>query len=68
MITYKSNLTKKFEVYGSGHENKAIVLPGFAIIWTQNKVTKQPHIRDLAHMYPPEGNSSWILRHTWGID
>ena len=34
----------------SGHEGAAVLLPGFAIIWKQNQVTKQPHLRDLTQL------------------
>ena len=40
----------KYCSYGSGHEGAAILLPGFAIKWKQNQVTRQPHFRDLTHM------------------
>ena len=35
--------------YGSGHGTAAVLLPGFAITWLQNQVTRQPqfHIDDL---------------------
>ena len=36
--------------YGSGHETVAVLLPGFAINWKQNQVTRQPQFRDLTHM------------------
>ena len=29
----------------------AVLLPGFAINWEQNQVTRQPQFRDLAHIY-----------------
>ena len=45
-------------VYGSGHEGASILLPGFAIKWQQNKVTTQPHLRDLTHMG---------VRNLWGV-
>ena len=31
---------------GSGHETVAVLLPGFAINWYQNQVTRQSQIRD----------------------
>ena len=37
--------------YGSGHGGVAVLLPGFAISWYQNQVTRQPHLRDLTHMH-----------------
>ena len=37
--------------YGSGHEGVAVLLPGFAINWQQNQVTRQPHLHDLTHIY-----------------
>ena len=27
-----------------------VLLPGFAIIWQQNQVTRQPHLCDLTHI------------------
>ena len=35
---------------GSGHEGAAVLLPGFAISWWQNQVTRQPHLRDLTQI------------------
>ena len=35
--------------HGSGREGAAVLLPGFAIKW--NQVTRQPHLRDLTHVY-----------------
>ena len=37
-------------IYGSGHEGGPVLLPGFAIIWWQNQVTRQAHLRDLTHI------------------
>ena len=37
--------------YGSGHEGAAVLLPGFAIKWLQNQVTRQPHLHDLTQIY-----------------
>ena len=37
-------------VYGLGHEIVAVLLPGFAINWQQNQVTRKPQFRDLTHM------------------
>ena len=45
LIIQTSNRT-----YGSGHEGGAVLLPGFAIIWWQNQVTRQLHLGDLTHM------------------
>ena len=36
---------------GSGHEGAAVMLPGFAIKWYQNRVTRQPHLRDLTQIH-----------------
>ena len=36
--------------YGSGHETATVLLPGFAINWQQNQVTRQPQFLDLTHM------------------
>ena len=41
---------KKILVYGSGHETVAALLPGFAINWLQNQVTRQPQFRELTHI------------------
>ena len=35
---------------GSGHETMAVLLPGFAINWEQNQVTRQPQFRDLTQL------------------
>ena len=37
-------------IYGSGHGTVAVLLPGFAISWQQNQVTRQSQFRDLAHI------------------
>ena len=37
--------------YRSGHEYATVLLPGFAISWQQNQVTRQPQFRGLTHMY-----------------
>ena len=37
-------------VYGSGHEGGPVLLPGFAIIWLQNQVSRQAHLCDLTQM------------------
>ena len=36
--------------YGSGQKAAAVFLPGFAINWKQNQVTRQPQFRDLTHI------------------
>ena len=36
--------------HGSGREGTVVLLPGFAIIWQQNQVTRQLHLRDMTHM------------------
>ena len=36
--------------YGSGHRTAAVLLPGFAINWQQNLVTRQPQFRDLTNI------------------
>ena len=36
--------------HGSGQETAAVLLPGFAINWQQNQVTRQPQFRDLTHI------------------
>ena len=36
--------------YRSGHKTVAVLLPGFAINWYQNQVTRELHLRDLTHM------------------
>ena len=38
-----------YTVCGSGHKDVAVLLPGFGIIWLENQVTRQPHIRHLTH-------------------
>ena len=46
-----------WEPYGSGHETVAVLLPGFAIKWLQNQVTRQPQFRDLTlncHIVKPQ--------------
>ena len=35
----------------SGHETVVVLLPGFAINWYQNQVTKQLQFRDHTHIY-----------------
>ena len=37
-------------VYGSGHETVAVLLPGFAINWWQKQVRRQPQFRNLTHI------------------
>ena len=49
--------------YGSGHEGGAVLLPGFAITWQQNQVTRQSHIRDLIHGYACSTQVNWIDLH-----
>ena len=45
-----------FPKYVSGHEGAPALLPGFAIKWKQNQVTRQVHLCDLSHMLlVPEG-------------
>ena len=39
-----------FWIYGSCHGTVAVLLPGFALNWEQNQVTRQPHIHDLTHI------------------
>ena len=44
-------LNHVFPVYmAHGHKGSTVLLPGFAINWLQNQVTKQLHLRDLSHM------------------
>ena len=47
--------------YGSGHGGVTVLLPGFAISWLQNQVTRQPHLCDMTHMSTTEPcfNSLW---------
>ena len=35
---------------GSGHRTVTVLLPGFAINWQQNQVTRQPHLCDWTHI------------------
>ena len=35
---------------GQVTEGVPVLLPGFAIKWWQNQVTRQTHLRDLTHM------------------
>ena len=44
-------LPHTYFIYGPGHETVAVLLPGFAVNWQQNQVTRQPQFRDLTHMY-----------------
>ena len=44
------NSLRLSDAYGSSHEGAAVLLPGFAIIWYQNQVTRQPHLGDLTHI------------------
>ena len=37
-------------IYGLRHETVAVLLPGFAINWKWNQVTRQPQFRDLTHL------------------
>ena len=37
-------------INGPGHEGAAVFLPGFAIIWLQNQVTRQRQLHDLTHI------------------
>ena len=37
-------------LYGSGHGTAAVLLPGFAINWQQNQVTRKPQFCDLTHI------------------
>ena len=39
-----------FSKYGSGHRTVAVLLPGFAINWLQNQVTRQLQFHDLTHI------------------
>ena len=50
-------------IYGSGHGTVAVLLPGFAINWLQNQVTRQPQFRDLTHM-PNQTKKGLTL---WGL-
>ena len=36
---------------GQVKKGVAVLLPGFAIIWLQNQITRQPHLHDLAKIY-----------------
>ena len=36
--------------YGSDHKGGPVLLPGFAITWQQNQVTRQVHLPGLTHM------------------
>ena len=48
-VSFKSDLCSHF-VMRSGHEGGPILVPGFAIIWKQNQVTRQVRRRDLAQL------------------
>ena len=44
-------LINNIPAYGSDHEGASVLLPGSAIKWEQNQVTRQAHLRDLTHMF-----------------
>ena len=48
-------------IYGPGHKCVPVLLPGFAIKWYQNQVTRQAHLRDLTHMQQTIAYSNDII-------
>ena len=38
---------------GSDHGSLAVLIPGFAISWQQNQVTRQPHLHLSTYIYMP---------------
>ena len=53
--------------YGLGHETVAVLLPGFAINWWQNQITRQLQFRDLTHILLSTDfhNGPWLLKHQY---
>ena len=53
-------------IYGSGHEGAPILLPGFAIKWQQNQVTRQAHLHDLTPIIKNISKwFAWIHKKWW---
>ena len=50
VLSWQTAFALTWTLYGSGHETVAVLLPGYAINWIQNQVTRQPQFRDLPHM------------------
>ena len=61
----------KQEVYGSCQETAVVLLPGFAINWEQNQVTRQPQFHDLTHMHCQDTQHAITHYHSllliWGL-
>ena len=48
-VPFEQFLEKK-NAFGSGQKSAPVLLPGFAIEWCQNQVTRQGYLRDLTHL------------------